>query len=403
VQEIVDLENWEWEADLIELAIKFAKKGKHGIELDGANVFFTHLAQALANRRTRRKLLDEEALEAKRKMEENKKLKEDAAAAAAAALLAPPGVVEILAPPDAGGDNPSSADVEPSVGDDKGDGGNRLSGARDSSGKTKRKGHTNHPKPSQTRFRGRGRVAPQESAVEAQIRKQVEANTKLAMERLPVCDFTLTERKEFDNRIMRLPNPMELDNLKWIVQSDLKFHLICMDKPYGTMKQKGIVLQQDLVETYKFKEKAQLYFNCLEDGGNVLLRVNWIHAPEWRTALFSAGFSVEDHLLTMCHPAKFCCTRNNSWHQRIRSSHTWIVAWKGSSEIRYTNLTRSGWLPDNTYPPGAAVITEVPFPTAGSRLKNFQGTPYRIQVCFLLMLWVLFHCSYHLVPVCRFL
>jgi hypothetical protein len=134
------------------------------------------------------------------------------------------------------------------------------------------------------------------------------------------------------------------------------------------------------VEIYNFKKKAQYYNSLLVDGGNILLRINWIHANLWREALLAAGLKVENNLLIMSHPAKYTASRKNSWHQRVRANHTWIVGWRGSSQDRYWNKTDSGWLPDNKYPPGASQISEVPFPSTTQRLLNRARRPFRIQV-----------------------
>lgn len=58
------------------------------------------------------------------------------------------------------------------------------------------------------------------------------------------------EKADFAQRMAKLPHQLELPNLAYLAEKQEKFHLICMDKPYGTMKNKEVVVKQDVVQSH---------------------------------------------------------------------------------------------------------------------------------------------------------
>ena len=71
------------------------------------------------------------------------------------------------------------------------------------------------------------------------------------------------------------------------------FALICMDKPFGKLKNGNDVKQRDIKQTTSVQTLAEYYYHLLRDGGNVILCVTHTDSDRWENALKRVGFQLD--------------------------------------------------------------------------------------------------------------
>jgi hypothetical protein len=115
------------------------------------------------------------------------------------------------------------------------------------------------------------------------------------------------------------------------------FALICMDKPFGKLKNGNDVKEQDRKQTTSVESLAEYYYGLMRAGGNILLCVTHTDSERWTSALKKAGFRMDLVPIAVIKDAtetRGRTDRHSAADATINGWDMWLSGWKKADGIR---------------------------------------------------------------------